>query len=127
AFGGRASCARRAPAPFPSLSVGLPPWVNLQGARPFSPDKHPAFKPPLCSGECYRHDRIRVAYLSADFHNHATSYLMAELFERHDRERFEITAVSFGPDVEDGMRQRLRTAFSRFVDVRRETDRAVAQ
>ena len=41
-----------------------------------------------------RSDRIRIAYLSADFHSHATAYLMAGVFEQHDRGRFEIYAVS---------------------------------
>ena len=73
---------------------------------------------PLWRGERYRHDRIRVAYLSADFHEHATAHLIAELFEVHDAARFELTAVSFGPETNDPMRERLRRAFPRFVDVR---------
>jgi predicted O-linked N-acetylglucosamine transferase (SPINDLY family) len=73
-----------------------------------------------------RHDRIRIGYYSADFHEHATAYLMAELFELHDRNRFELVAFSFGPDTRDSMRQRLSSAFDRFVDVRLRTDREVA-
>lgn len=49
-------------------------------------------------------DRIRVAYLSADFHEHAVAYLVAELFERHDRSKFELHAVSFGPQQKSVMR-----------------------
>jgi predicted O-linked N-acetylglucosamine transferase (SPINDLY family) len=73
-----------------------------------------------------RHDRIRIGYYSADFHEHATAYLMAELFELHDKNRFELVAFSFGPDTQDPMRQRLSTAFDRFIDVRLRTDREVA-
>jgi predicted O-linked N-acetylglucosamine transferase (SPINDLY family) len=80
----------------------------------------------LWNGERYQHDRIRLAYLSADFHEHATAYLMAELFEAHDRARFETTAISFGPDSNDGMRARLSAAFGRFIDVRNRGDREVA-
>jgi predicted O-linked N-acetylglucosamine transferase (SPINDLY family) len=72
-------------------------------------------------------DRIRIAYLSADFHAHATAFLMAEFFERHNRARFELTALSFGPDSTHPMRQRLVRAFDRFEDVRALTDREVAQ
>jgi protein O-GlcNAc transferase len=68
-----------------------------------------------------------MAYVSADFHEHATAYLMAGLFEAHDKERFEITAVSFGPDAADAMRARLKPAFDRFVDVRGTSDREVAR
>ena len=48
--------------------------------------------------------QVRIAYLSADFHRHPTAYLMAELFERHDRSRFEIIGLSFGPDDSSEMR-----------------------
>lgn len=61
--------------------------------------------------------RLRVAYLSADFRNHATAHLMAGIFEEHDRERFEISAISHGPDDRSTMRSRLEAAFERFEDV----------
>jgi protein O-GlcNAc transferase len=63
-------------------------------------------------------DRIRLGYLSGDFHQHATAHLMAELFERHDRGRFEVFAYSYGPDDGSPMRARLTRAFDRFVDIR---------
>lgn len=63
-------------------------------------------------------DRIRIAYLSADFHGHATAMLMAGLFERHDRSRFQIIGLSNGPTILDAMRERLLKAFDRFIDVR---------
>lgn len=62
--------------------------------------------------------RLRIGYLSADFHGHATAYLMAELFELHDRERFEIIGYSCGPDEKSPMRARLMQAFDRFIDVK---------
>lgn len=93
-------------------------WVATRAGRP---------RPPLWQGEHYGHERIRVAYLSADFHEHATAQLMVELFERHDRNRFEVTAVSFGPPTEDAMRARLRQAFEHFIEVRDLDDLAVAQ
>jgi protein O-GlcNAc transferase len=61
--------------------------------------------------------RIRLGYLSGDFHQHATAQLMAELFERHDRKQFEVFAYSYGPDDKSPMRARLERAFDRFVDV----------
>jgi protein O-GlcNAc transferase len=70
---------------------------------------------------------VRIAYLSADFHRHATAYLMAELFERHDRSRFEIIGVSFGVDDKSEMRKRLVAAFDQFYDVRRKSDEEVAK
>lgn len=74
-----------------------------------------------------RHERIRVAYLSADFHEHATAYLMAELFERHNRGRFEWIAISWGPDDGSRMRRRLVKGFDQFWDVRGQDAAQIAQ
>jgi len=84
-------------------------------------------RPPLSGGKPYGHDRIRLAYLSADFHQHPTAQLMAELFERHDRSRFEVSAFAFGPDDNSAMRKRLVAAFDRFDDVRSLSDLKVAK
>jgi len=62
-------------------------------------------------------DKIRIAYLSNDFHDHATSRLLVETFAEHDRARFEVHAFSFGADDGAGMRQRLRGSFDAFHDV----------
>ena len=61
--------------------------------------------------------RPRIGYLSADFDGHATAYLAAELFEHHDRQRFEVFAYSYGPDDQSAMRQRLERAFEHFIDI----------
>jgi predicted O-linked N-acetylglucosamine transferase (SPINDLY family) len=71
--------------------------------------------------------RIKIGYFSADFYCHATAYLMAELFERHNRNDFEIFAFSYGPDKADEMQQRLSKSFDKFIDVRLKTDRAIAE
>lgn len=71
-------------------------------------------------------ERIRVGYFSPDFRNHALSALAAELFERHDRSRFEIYGFSLGRDDGSEMRNRVAGAFDRFVDVREQSDREVA-
>jgi predicted O-linked N-acetylglucosamine transferase (SPINDLY family)/SAM-dependent methyltransferase len=62
--------------------------------------------------------RVKIGYLSGDFHRHATAHLMVELFERHDRHRFEFIAYSHGFDDQSEMRWRLRKAFDRFVDIK---------
>ena len=82
--------------------------------------------PALATGMRYRHDRIRLAYLSADFHQHPTAQLLAELFERHDRSRFEVTGIAFGPDDGSAMRARIKQAFDHFEDVRGKSDAEVA-
>lgn len=84
-------------------------------------------RPPLWTGEAYGHDRVRVAYLSADFHDHATGHLMAEVFEKHDRGRFDVSAWSFGPATGDAMQQRLRAAFTQFHEIRALADADIAR
>lgn len=62
--------------------------------------------------------RIRLAYLSSDYGNHATSMLLVEAIERHNRERFEVTAYCHSPDDGSEMRRRITSAFDRFSCVR---------
>jgi len=72
------------------------------------------------------HDRIKLAYISADFHRHATAYLAAGLFELHDRARFETVGISFGADDRSDMRARLMRSFDRFHDVTGRSDHEIA-
>lgn len=62
-------------------------------------------------------DRVRVGYLSADFHTHATAQLIVEVIEHHDRSRFEVFAYSYGPDDGTPMRRRMVNAFEHFIDL----------
>jgi predicted O-linked N-acetylglucosamine transferase (SPINDLY family) len=61
--------------------------------------------------------RIRLGYLSGDFLDHATSYLMAGLLEHHDRDRFEVFAYSAGRNDESAARKRVAGAVDHFVDL----------
>ncbi|HEX5282442.1 MAG TPA: tetratricopeptide repeat protein [Micropepsaceae bacterium] len=61
--------------------------------------------------------RIRLGYFSADFHDHATAWLTAGLFEQHDKSRFEVFAFSFGPPARDSMRRRLEPCFDKFFEI----------
>jgi predicted O-linked N-acetylglucosamine transferase (SPINDLY family) len=92
-------------------------------ARPIAPPPHEVFghRPGRAR------DRIRLGYLSADFHRHATAHLAVELFERHDRTRFEVVGYSYGPDDASPMRTRLAQAFDRFVDLRAASHCAAAE
>lgn len=89
--------------------------------------KHARRKPLHTRSRSAARPRIRIAYLSADFHQHATAFLMAELFELHDRRQFEVYGFSYGPDDGSAIRQRLTKAFDRFVDVRGVTNEQFAQ
>ena len=74
-----------------------------------------------------RHKKIRLGYFSADFHNHATMHLMAELFEKHNKNLFQIYAFSFGPNKQDIWRERAISSFYKFIDVSSKTDQEITQ
>jgi protein O-GlcNAc transferase len=103
------------------------PEFQLRAARRFVESEQLDRRPALSAGAPYRHDRIRLGYLSADFREHATAFLMAELFERHDRARFELFALSWGRDDGSSLRRRLERSFDRFLDVRQVSDLDVAR
>ena len=109
-------------APFTFLAVCDSPELHVKCARTFADDQIPrAYRLPW-SGARHEHDRLRIAYVSADYHQHATAMLMAGMFEAHDREKFETIAISLGRSDSSAMRQRLEAAFDRFIDVRRLSD-----
>ena len=113
--------------PFPLLAAFDDPSLHLRCAESYVRDKLTPQPPPLWNGSVWRHDRIRIAYLSADFCSHATAYLMAGLLELHDRARFEIVGISFGPDDGSAMRRRMVAAFEKFHEVSATGDREVAK
>jgi predicted O-linked N-acetylglucosamine transferase (SPINDLY family) len=112
--------------PFQMLSLIDDPNIQRKTTEIFVNEKHPQNSNlnKICKYE--KHERIRIGYFSADFHNHATMHLMAELFECHDRDKFELIAFSFGPDNQDEWRQRILLCFDKFVDVRFRSDRDIA-
>ena len=61
--------------------------------------------------------KLRIGYLSSDFHRHATLSLISEMFERHDRSRFELFAYSHGRDDGREERQRVKKSVDQFRDI----------
>jgi predicted O-linked N-acetylglucosamine transferase (SPINDLY family) len=62
--------------------------------------------------------RLRLGYLSADFHTHATSQLLVQVLEQHDRQAFEVFELSTGPDDGSALRRRVVAAAEHFVELR---------
>ncbi|GEM_PF-1050280 len=112
--------------PFASLMRSDDPARNFAVAKSWSSDISrrmsqltPYFpfderKSPLFSSR-----KIRLGYLSNDFRNHATAYLMRSLFRLHDREKFEIIAYSFGENDGSIFRKQIEQDCDHFVDLRR--------
>ena len=84
------------------------------GAQLVAKEIPPAEKA-LWQGERYRHDKIRIAYMSTDFRVHAVASLIVGCFEHHDKTRFETTAVSLHPGDGSTIRRRIESSFDRFI------------
>ena len=113
--------------PFAFLAIPSSSAEQLKCARLWVANRFPLSDSPVWQGERYDHDRIRIAYISPDFHEHPLPYLVAGLFECHDKSLFEVTAISIGPDDGSEMRRRLQAAFEHFVDAEKYDDDQVAQ
>ncbi len=111
---------------FAALALSDSAALQRRAAAAWVREECPADDDPPAIAMRAPRQRIRLGYFSADFHDHATLYLMAGLLELHDRVQFEVTAFSFGPAARDPLRRRAEAACERFIDVREKTDREVA-
>ncbi len=125
-LGMKVQSREKASPPFPACMILDTPALQKLAAEVWMEAKCPPQGGGVLDGPVHRSGRIRLGYFSADFHDHATTYLMAELFELHDRDRFELFAFSFGPAVQDGMRLRVSQAFDHFIDISHLTDSQAA-
>ena len=112
--------------PFMALAETDDPVLLGQVVRSFLATKAPAPQP-LPPAPGYRHERLRIGYLSADFRWHAVSMLMAEVFELHDRQRVEVFGIDYSDPAPSPMRQRGVAAFDHHVPVHSLSDAQVAQ
>ena len=71
----------------------------------------------LSPPEGYRHDKIRIGYMSSDYCMHAMSYLIAELIESHDRSKFEVYGYCSTKEDNSAIRKRVISAFDHYVPV----------
>ncbi len=111
--------------PFANLALSSSLEDQLSCSKIRIADRYPRSSPPPARKPNV-HGKIRLAYFSADFCAHATAYLMAAVFEQHDKSRFELIALSNSPDDDSAMRKRLEAAFDHFIDIRRTSDADVA-
>jgi len=105
--------------PFPLLALIDDPEIQRKNSEIYANEKYPQSDVLPKIKRYPRHKKIRIGYFSADFRDHPVSHLTAELYELHDRERFEIHAFYFGPEMEDEMNLRIKVGVDQFHDVRR--------
>ena len=118
---------KKIPTPFPMLSFTDSLELQRRATEIWINEKYP-YNPEL--GDISKRDikdKIRIGYYSADFREHPVSYLTAELFEKHDKNKFKLTAFYYGPDSDDEMHNRIRSSFDEFIYVRQKSDKAIAE
>jgi protein O-GlcNAc transferase len=115
----------RADLPFSFLAVTDSAEAQLHCARTLMADRHTA-RPGVFAHNPWVHDRLRVAYVSGDLRSHAVGRLIVGVLERHDRRRFEVSAIALRPPEASTFGERLLAAFDRFIDVSRRSDAEIA-
>ncbi len=113
--------------PFAMLAISDSDALNRKAAEIYvaSRVKDASSSPPFRRAK--RGGKIRIGYFYSDFHSHPVSHLMAGVFERHDRTRFEVSAFSHVSPSGDAMTKRLKPAFDRFLDLSGRSDRQIAE
>lgn len=134
--GWRAAWEKLAPELGSSASLGSPFWLlgepttaaeQLAYTQRWAQARFGSIAPAARAGAAPpSRARLRVGYLSSDLQEHAAAYLIAEVLELHDRDRFEVFVYSYGPDDHSPMRGRLRAACEHFIDIAREPDDVAA-
>jgi predicted O-linked N-acetylglucosamine transferase (SPINDLY family) len=113
--------------PFVLLAVTDSAAEQLKGTQAYLQEIGAGAQLPLQAVRRVPTKRIRIAYLSFDFRQHAVAALISRLFELHDRQAFEVIGYSYGPDDGSPMRARLGRAFDRFIDGRHATNEDAAR
>ena len=108
------------------LSLYDDPSLHLDEAKKYANLEFP-FDSSLGPIAFEKKKKIKIGYFSADFHNHATAYLVTQLFELHDKSIFEIHAFSYGPENRDHMRIRIKESVDHFHNVKDLSDIQIAQ
>jgi len=102
-----------------------PAWHRQLARR--QAQSQPVYAPPAraarASAELRPDKRLRIGYWSCDFQHHATSDLISEVFELHDRQAFETLVLSYGPPSASPERARIVRAADRFLDFHGVPDR----
>jgi predicted O-linked N-acetylglucosamine transferase (SPINDLY family) len=114
--------------PFVLLALNDDACLHKQCSEIYAQDRYPENSTLDPIPKAAKKEKIRIAYFSPDFRNHAVSLLTSELFEIHDRSRFEVFAFSLQKaPIDDEINIRLRKGFDRFIEVDNMSDLKIAQ
>ena len=113
--------------PFALLALADDPPLHKKASEIFTHSKYPASLALGPIAKHPRHEKIRIGYFSANFYNHAVGFLMAELFELHDKNQFELIGFSFGLMPKDETQRRIAAQFNHFYEVENMSDTDIVQ
>jgi protein O-GlcNAc transferase len=118
---------RRVCPPFALTAIDSTASEQLTAARIWAADRYPASRRPYRHGEAHDRPRLRVGYMSGDFRTHPVASLVVEMFEFHDRMRFEIVGIATTASDGSAMRRRLEAAFDDLIDACAVSDEEAAR
>ncbi len=122
-----ASTLRKATSALAMLNISDEPGTQLAAALNFSRAKIPGDLPRLAPSHGYQHKKIRIAYCSGDFCTHPVAMLTVELFEQHDKNKFEIYAFCWSPNDGSDLRQRIIQAVDHYIPIHHLNDEESAR
>jgi predicted O-linked N-acetylglucosamine transferase (SPINDLY family) len=112
--------------PLSFLAVSASAAAQLVCASTYVAHRYPP-RPVVMPGRRRPQDgRIHLAYLSGDFGDHPVSYLMAGVFERHERRCFQTSALALRPAGSGAYARRIQSSFDRYLEVQQRTDDEIA-
>lgn len=117
----------KATSPLAMLSASDDPGLQLATAQRFVSERVNQRVPELAPRAGYKHERLRIGFLSSDFCLHAVSLLTVELFELLDRSRFEVYGFCWSREDGSALRARVKAAMDCFIPIGGLDDASAAQ
>lgn len=114
----------------PFAFIGMPnttPSEQLACANTWVKERYAALLEKTLTPAIFHHQKIRVGYLSADFRLHPLAFLITEMIEQHDRNRFEIMAFSYSTPDNSAVARRFINAFDKVIDIRNQSAEEAAR
>ena len=112
--------------PFPFLSLIDNPEYHKTNAEIYSKEQFIGPKKEQLERKIIKNEKIKLGYFSPDFRDHPILHLTREIFQFHNKSKFEIYAFSFGPKEEYENLEEVKGFFTKFIDIRSMSDQEVA-
>ena len=112
--------------PFPFLSLIDNPEYHKTNTEIYSKEQFIGPKKEQLERKIIKNEKVKLGYFSPDFRDHPILHLTREIFQFHNKSKFEIYAFSFGPKEEYENLEEVKGFFTKFIDIRNMSDQEVA-